>query len=108
MKPQKLRRTTILCLLILPILILVAFSFSSRSTAQVGVPRTSLPAAPSGQTTPLADPTAVWLDVVESSIAAPPGTRRIVPKRYRTVAINRAAFTNILGQRKSVVWERVS
>lgn len=83
MNRRKLLRATLLSLLVLPILILGTLTFSLPSAAQTGQ---------------LADPTGVWLDVVESSIAAPPGTRRIIPQRYRTVAINRVTFTNLLRQ----------
>jgi hypothetical protein len=90
MNPRKLFRATLICLLVLSVLILAAFSFSSSSTAQVGLPRTSLPSAPAGPATPL------WRDVDPSLLAHLALKREIVPQRYRTVAVDSGALLTLL------------
>jgi len=79
MTPRKLFRATLLSLLVLPVLLLAAFSFSARSTAQVGQSAT------------------VWSAVSEANLsAAPVATRIIKPERYRTVALNTGALKSLL------------
>ncbi len=86
--PQKFFRATLICLLVLPVLILAAFNFSSRSTAQVGLP---LPApGSSGSAMPL------WRDVAETTLAHLALNREIKPERYRTVAVDSGALLSLL------------
>ena len=63
MTPRNLIRAALLSLLVLAVLVLAVFNFSSRSTAQVGLPLTSLPAAPTDPATPL------WRDVDPALLA---------------------------------------
>ena len=81
MKPRKLLRATLLCLLVLSILILGLFTYSSRSAAQIG----QLPV--------------IWRDVDKARLpVAPQGTRIIVPARYRAVSLNTTALRTLLAR----------
>jgi hypothetical protein len=82
MKSQKVVRAALLCLLSATALLLGLFSYTTRSAAQIGQ---------------LAGSNAIWLDVDEARLpAAPAGTRIIVPRRYRTLALNTTALRALL------------
>ncbi len=72
-------RVILLCVLILSVVALATFSFTSRSAA-------------SGQVT-------LWQAVNESQLPVPPaGTRVIKPERYQTIALNRVALKSVLAK----------
>ena len=74
MRPRKLIRATLFCLLVISALTLSVFSFSSRSAAQIGG---------------LTGPSVIWRDVDAKRLPlAPAGTRLIVPSRFRAVTLD--------------------
>ena len=82
MRSQRSVRAALLCLLSLAILLAGLFFYTSRSAAQTGQSGGS---------------SVIWQDVDEARLPlAPPGTRIIVPRRYRTVGLNTLALKAVL------------